>query len=116
MPWALKQWGAEVDDFLKEVSAKGPHARLLTWLEKLSEEGPHLRRHTRALKDGLFELKLELEGNAHRCLYGFHDNNVAIVVCFIKKKQRDQEQIAIARKRLAAVKANRAEVGDVALH
>ena len=116
MPWLLKQWETELDAFLAEVTLPRAHARIVTWLEKLSDEGPHMRRHTKHLGDGLIELKLKIEGFEYRCLYGFHLNCVAIVVCFVKKKQRDQDKIAEARRRLAILTAHRAEMYDVTLN
>jgi putative component of toxin-antitoxin plasmid stabilization module len=116
MSFALKQWGNEWSDFVASLGSDGAEAKLKTWIEKLADEGHTLRRHVRPLSDGLFELKISHSGMAYRCLYGFHQGAVVIVLCFAKKKQRDQAAIAEARRRLKLVKSGNMEPSDAAIH
>ena len=116
MSFKLKQWGSEWLDFIAGLGCDGAEAKLKTWMEKLADEGPFLRRHVRPLGDGLFELKISHSGMAYRCLYGFHQDAVVIVLCFSKKKQRDQVAIGEARRRLKIVKSDNVEPSNAAIH
>jgi mRNA-degrading endonuclease RelE of RelBE toxin-antitoxin system len=112
MTYRLKEWPGAWSDFAEEVEGEPHTAKLLTWVEKLGLEGAQLKRNVRPLGDGLFELKI----SAYRVLYGFTDGDVAIVLCFVKKKQRDQSAINEARRRLKIVKAGNRDLDNVALH
>ncbi|MGE0768355.1 MAG: type II toxin-antitoxin system RelE/ParE family toxin [Hyphomicrobiaceae bacterium] len=112
MSFDLKEWPRAWSDFASEVRGAEGEAKLLTWMEKLAQEGPRLRRNVRPLGDGLFELKIQ----ANRVLYGFHRGAVVVVLCFIKKKQRDQSAVNEARRRLKIVRAGGQEMSDAAIH
>lgn len=112
MPYRLKEWPGAWSDFAEEVDGEVHTPKLLTWMEKLGLEGPQLKRNVRPLGEGLFELKI----SAYRVLYGFVHGDVAVVLCFVKKKQRDQSAINEARRRLKIIKAGSRKLDDVALH
>jgi phage-related protein len=80
------------------------YARLV---ELLMEFGPNLRMpHSRALGDGLFELRLRGREGIGRALYCFvAGQRVVILHAFIKKTQETQEkELRLARKRMKEVR------------
>jgi phage-related protein len=76
-------------------------------VELLMEFGPDLRMpHSRALGDGLFELRPRGREGAGRVLYCYvKDRRVIILHAFIKKTRATPvRELAIARRRLKEVK------------
>jgi len=112
MSYRLKEWPGAWSDFAKGLKGMPHEAEMLTWMERLGNEGLQLRRRVRPLGQGLFELKI-----AHyRVAFGEHEGVVVVVLCFVKKKQRDQSSINEARRRLKIVKAGNKDLSDVAIH
>ena len=92
---------AEVESWPVDVLAD--YARLL---ELLIEHGPSLRLpHSRALGDGLFELRPKGRSGIGRAFYCFLIGKKVIVLhAFIKKTQQTPDsELKLARKRLKAV-------------
>ncbi|MGB5156588.1 type II toxin-antitoxin system RelE/ParE family toxin [Desulfobacterium sp. N47] len=76
-------------------------------VELLMEFGPYLRMpHSRAMGDGLFELRLRGSEGIGRVFYCFVVNRrIVILHAFIKKTQETPERaIRIARKRMKEVR------------
>jgi phage-related protein len=89
---------AEIESWPVDVLAD--YARLV---ELLSDHGPHLRLpHSRALGDGLFELRPRGRSGIGRAFYCFRlGKRVVIVHAFIKKTQQTPDkELKVARKRL----------------
>ena len=82
------------------VDILADYARLL---ELLAEHGPNLRLpHSRALGDGLFELRPRGRAGIGRAFYCFViDRRVVIVHAFVKKTQQTPDkELKLARKRV----------------
>lgn len=89
---------AEVESWPVDVLAD--YARLV---ELLAEHGPSLRLpHSRALGDGLFELRPRGRSGIGRAFYCFMlGRRVIVVHAFIKKSQQTPDrELKLARKRL----------------
>ena len=72
-------------------------------VELLAEHGPNLRLpHSRALGDGLFELRPRGRSGIGRAFYGFLlGQRVVVVHAFIKKTQETPDkELKLARKRV----------------
>ena len=88
---------AEIESWPVDVVADYAHL-----LELLAEHGPHLRLpHSRALGDGLFELRPRGGVGTGRAFYCFLiGKRVVIVHAFIKKtRQTPDKELKLARKR-----------------
>jgi hypothetical protein len=105
--------------FFKE----GDEAPLLTWLdglpkraqakciariERLTELGHELRRpEADFLRDGIYELRIGLQGLNYRILYFFHGKRVAVLSHgLIKEKIVPPKEIDLAIKRKEAFEGN----------
>jgi phage-related protein len=92
---------AQIESWPVDVLAD--YARLV---ELLAEHGPSLRLpHSRALGEGLFELRPRGRSGIARAFYCYiADRRVIILHTFIKKTQQTPEgDLKLARKRLKAV-------------
>ena len=92
---------AEVESWPVEVLAD--YARLV---ELLAEHGPNLRLpHSRALGEGLFELRPRGRSGIGRAFYCFLvEKRVVVLHAFIKKTQQTPDrELKTARKRLKEV-------------
>jgi phage-related protein len=82
------------------VDVLADYARLV---ELLAEHGPNLRLpHSRALGDGLFELRPRGRSGSGRAFYCFRvGKRIVIVHAFVKKTQQTPEKdMKLARKRM----------------
>lgn len=73
----------------------------------IEERGPNLGLpHTRAMGDGLFEIRAKgMEGIGRALFCTIRDNRIVVLHAFIKKTQKTPaKELEIARKRLAEVK------------
>lgn len=89
---------AEIDSWPVDVLAD--YARII---ELLMEHGPNLRLpHSRAMGEGLFELRPRGRSGAGRAFYCFLvGHRVVIIHAFIKKSQQTPEkELRLARKRM----------------
>ncbi len=117
----LKEYGTVVTDFLKKIGDAG-EVRLLRDLRDLAEYRNRVnekRNISKSLGQGLFEIKTtHAQQNWEiRCLYAFLENEIVILCCFIKKRQKtDPTLIAQARSRLEELKQKRYSTGNVTLH
>ena len=93
---------SEIESWAVDVLAD--YARLV---ELLSEHGPNLRLpHSRAMRDGLFELRPKGKSGIGRGLYCFlSGRRIVIVHAFIKKSpQTPDKDVKLARKRMKELK------------
>ncbi len=92
----------EIEDLPGDVLAD--YARIV---ELLMEFGPHLRMpHSRAMGDGLFELRPRSSEGIGRVFYCFMINQrIVILHAFIKKtRETPKRELKLARKRMKEVK------------
>jgi len=92
----------EIEDWPADVLAD--YARIV---ELLMEFGPHLRMpHSRAMGDGLFELRPRSSEGVGRVFYCFMINQrIVILHAFIKKtRETPKRELKLARKRMKEVK------------
>lgn len=89
---------SEIESWPVDVLADYAHL-----VELLIEHGPNLRMpHSRAMGDGLFELRPRGSAGVGRALYFFRLNQRVVVVhAFIKKTQKTPDKaLRLARKRM----------------
>jgi phage-related protein len=69
-------------------------------LDRLVESGPSLRMpHSRSLGEGLFELRFDLERQAHRITYFFPgDGRIVLLTVFRKQRMNERAEIERARR------------------
>jgi phage-related protein len=116
MPFRLCQWRDEVDDFLAEIDTPTT-ARAIRLLAQLAEHGPSMTGHSKPLGKGLFELKVDHGGNAHRLIYMFWANQVVVLLWHQKKTQKLPDHVLkAARERKAKVERDEASVGRTSLN
>lgn len=117
MSWEIKEYGSVVTDFFEYVGV-GAEARILRDLRKLSSDGYKLRgKHTRSLGDGLRELRTAFDRNAYRLLYVFHEGEIVILHCFMKKTEKIKKQdLELASDRHKQLVEEEVKLGDVTLH
>ena len=90
----------EVEEWIDELDAHR-YAATLPHLERLEERGNLLRfPASRALGDGLFELRLDLDRVAWRITY-FYAADRRIVLLTVFRKQRQNERAEVQRARWA---------------
>lgn len=94
MSFGLRQWRKEVDDFLCGIEAPLA-ARAITLLAMLEERGNQMNpKHSKALGDGLFELRVDSRGRALRFFYVFSKPQLIVVLgCLDKKTQKTPDSV-----------------------
>lgn len=89
-----------IDKFLTGLNAK-MRARVLRSITLLRDNGNELREpHTKALKDGLFELRVQQSNDIARILYFFMiGRTIVLLKGFVKKTQKTpSSEINLANK------------------
>lgn len=91
----------EVAEWMESLTAD-EWDRTFVVIERLSTEGFNARMpYSRALGDGLFELRFTLGSTARRITYRFTaDQRIILLTTF--RKQRNNERIEISRARVVA--------------
>ncbi|MGB6976474.1 MAG: type II toxin-antitoxin system RelE/ParE family toxin [Gammaproteobacteria bacterium] len=82
-------------------------ARYIALTEKMQANGPNLGMpHTRAMQDGLFEMRIKAQEGAVRIFFCTQPRQeIVILHMFIKKTQQTpQKEIVLARHRLKEIK------------
>jgi phage-related protein len=106
MKYAIEYFHARVKDEI-EGWPDGILADYARLLELLMEFGPCLRMpHSRAMGDGLFELRPRGREGIGRALYCYFDGQrIVILHAFVKKTQETPEkELRLARKRMKEIK------------
>jgi phage-related protein len=108
MAWTITYYSDQVQREIMSLPT-GFQARYIHLARRMLEYGPNLGMpHTRAIGDGLFELRMKLEEGIGRALYcALVGNRIVMPHAFIKKTARTPENdLAIARRRIKEVKTN----------
>lgn len=94
-------------DWLDEVPEKA-QVKCLARLKRLEELGHGLRRpEADLLRDGIYELRIGLQGLHYRILYFFHGKDVAVVSHGLTKERRvPPREIDLAVERKKKLEAN----------
>lgn len=94
----------EVEEWLESLPA-GPFGTVAFHIDRLAEQGSGLRMpHSRALGEGLFELRFDLERNAQRITFFFAGNRrIVLLTTFRKQRSNERTEISRARDAFAAM-------------
>lgn len=106
MNWKITYYSESVQDEILDLPA-GFLARYLRYTDRMEVYGPDLGMpHTRAMGDGLFELRLKAAEGIARVFYcTMIGKRIVILHQFIKKTdQTPPKELAIARRRMKEVK------------
>ncbi|WP_415774338.1 type II toxin-antitoxin system RelE/ParE family toxin [Paraburkholderia sp. J7] len=82
--------------------------RFVSLAERMEQHGPNLGEpHTKAMGDGLFELRLKAAEGLARVFYcAIVDRRVVMLRCYVKKTQQTpHKELEIARKRHREVRS-----------
>ncbi len=102
MGWAIAYYGAAVQAAILGLPA-GAQARYVHLTERMQEFGPDLGMpHTRAMGDGLFELRLKAKEGISRVFYcTVVGRRIVMLHAFVKKSNKTPtKELKIARARL----------------
>ena len=108
MPWTIEYYSPKIQRDIETLS-KGLQARYIHLRRRMQEYGPHLREpHTKALGDGLFELRLKSKEGIARVFYcTIIERRIVFLHSFIKKTDRTPPaELETAKKRMQEVKKN----------
>ena len=106
MSWRVSFYSTELQKEILGLSA-GFAARFLRYAERMEVYGPDLGMpHTRAIGDGLFELRLKAAEGIARVLYcTLAGRRVVMLHQFIKKSEKTpRKELKIGRNRMKEVK------------
>ena len=106
MNWKFTFYNERVEAEILALPA-GFLARFLRYAERMEVFGPDLGMpHTRAMKDGLFELRLKAaEGIAHIFYCTVLERNIVMLHQFVKKTENTpRKELAVALKRMKDMK------------
>ena len=112
MKWKIIYCNALVEEAVLSLP-DGLLARYARLTETMKEHGPNLGMpHTRAMGDGLFELRLKGKEGISRVFYcTIVHHEILMLHAFVKKTQKTQKhELEIAKKRLKEVKQNAKEI------
>lgn len=106
MKWQITYYNKKV---FEEISTlpKGIKAKYVAITDTMAEYGPDLGLpHTRALKEGLFEIRVKGQEGIARIFYcTVVKHEILILHSFIKKTQKiPQQELELARKRVKEVR------------
>lgn len=108
MPWSIEYPYSDVEEFVLELPP-GLTAKYLHLTDLMLEFGSNLGMpHTRAMSDGLFELRVKGQEGIVRVFYcTLVGKRIVMLHGFIKKSQKTPpKELKIARGRLSEVKSN----------
>jgi phage-related protein len=105
MAWSIEYYNTTVEQSVLRLPP-GLLARYLRLTDLMSEFGPSLGMpHTRAMGDGLFELRVKGQGGIARVFYcTIVQRRIVMLHVFIKKSQKTpKRELEIAKRRLQEV-------------
>ncbi len=108
MHWAIEYASIEVEQFILNMPP-GLAAKYLHLADLMLEFGANLGMpHTRAMSDGLFELRIKGHEGIARVFYcTLVGKRIVMLHGFIKKSQKaPAKELKIARRRMAEVNSN----------
>ena len=106
MNWSIEYYSEKVQEELLELP-EGLQARYIHLTNIMLSEGAYLGEpHTKALGDGLFELRLKGKEGIARVMYcTIVNNKITILHIFIKKSQKiPKKELNLAKRRMKEVK------------
>ncbi len=106
MNWRVSFYSAELQEEILELSA-GFVARFLRYAERVEIYGPDLGMpHTRAMGDGLFELRLKAAEGIARVFYcTLVGRRIVMLHQFVKKSEKTPlKELRLGRSRMKEVK------------
>ena len=91
----------EVEQWIESLSVR-EFATVVAAVERLAEDGSRLRfPSSRALGDGLFELRVDLGRTARRITFYFADDRrIVLLTTFRKQRQNERAEVRRARRAL----------------
>lgn len=107
MTWRVRFFNKRLEDEILTLPS-GLVARFLKYAERMELYGPDLGMpHTRAMKQGLFELRLKAAEGIARVFYcTVVDRQIVMLHQFVKKTDRTPpKELDIARRRMKEVKS-----------
>jgi len=110
MEWSIEYYSSDVEESVLDLP-DGLLARYLRLTDLMLEFGPNLGMpHTKAIKDGLFELRIKSKEGIARVFYCTVINKrIFMLHIFIKKSQKiPKKELKLAMSRLKEVKNNEA--------
>jgi phage-related protein len=113
MQWAIEYYGNMVEDFIFEELPDGLLARYIHLSKRMLEYGPNLKEpHTKAIGDGLFEMRLKSAEGIARVMYCTAVGmRIVILHGFIKKSlQTPPYELETAHRRMKEVKKRYADI------
>lgn len=108
MPWIIDYYSSRVEQFVLNLP-RGLLARYLRLTDLMMDFGPHLGMpHTRAMGDGLLELRVKGREGIARIFYcSLVGHRIVMLHAFIKKTQKTPKtELDTARRRLKEVLAD----------
>lgn len=106
MKWTISYYSEAVQSELLELPA-GLQARYIHLTDRMLLHGPNLGMpHTKAIRNGLFELRLKSKEGIGRVFYCMViENRIVMLHSFIKKSQMiPSDELKVALKRMKEVK------------
>ena len=110
MEWSIEYYSSDVEESVLDLP-DGLLARYLRLTDLMLEFGPNLGMpHTKAIKEGLFELRIKSKEGIARVFYCTVINKrIFMLHIFIKKSQKiPKKELKLAMSRLKEVKNNEA--------
>jgi phage-related protein len=108
MSWTIEYYSPQIQSDIESLP-KGLQARYIHLTGRMQEYGPHLREpHTKAMGDGLFELRLKSKEGIARVFYcAVIEHRIVLLHSFIKKTDKTSRvELETGRKRMKEVKQN----------
>lgn len=102
MNWAIKYYSEKVQQEIMSLPA-GIQARYIHYTQRMVTHGPNLGMpHSRAMGDGLFELRMKGAEGIGRVFYcTLVAQTIVMLHTFLKKTQKTPaSELAVARKRM----------------
>ena len=106
MKWKITYYSGKLQEDILNLP-DGIQARYVFLTDRMEIYGPNLGMpHTRALKGGLFELRLKSSEGIGRVFYfTLAGREIKMLHCFVKKSQKTpSKELEIARKRMKEAK------------
>jgi phage-related protein len=108
MPWSIEYASPAVEQAISKLPP-GMAAKYVHLTDLMMEFGANLGMpHTRAMSDGLFELRVKGQEGIARVFYcTLVGKRIVVLHSFIKKSQKTPaKELKIAKRRMAEVKSN----------
>ncbi len=108
MNWAIKYYSEKVQQEIMSLPA-GIQARYIHYTKRMLIHGPNLGMpHSRAMGDGLFELRMKAYEGIGRVFYcTLIEQTIVMLHTFLKKSQKTPaRELTVARKRMKEVRAD----------